>query len=371
MKNTSPALASILTGSFTTRLVIDSFYGPTRTKEDLGEDGWELNWNSEGEIKSAGRVDIVYTDDLAQSLTPNEFADTLAPFGQELNILLEVTAGDGFTETIQQGRYLITGVPDARDEHMNVLGELLTIGSRVTLTLEDRMVRIKRAGFRSGQAPASLASCWAELQRISGMQVIRSVADKPIPVGLIYKAAEGGRLDAVQALARILDGVAYITPDGALSVLPDVWGAPVAALVLGADGTILDVGHSMESEDVFNEIVGNFQDADRNPIYAVAAVITGPLATTGPFGRYTRYVTSEQVSTQAEADAYVRAALAIATSTQVYRVPVQCVLDPRLDDGDVVTVERPTGGTLTGRIANHRIGNDGTMSLELDVQRNV
>lgn len=364
------SLAQVLTGSFSTRLIADVFYGAERRLADLPVGSWELKWDSEARIKSGGSLTVEYTSDLAESLSPSEFTDILAPFGQELNLLMEVSAGE-FKETVQLGHYRITAVPDARDEHMKLLGRTLTIGSRVSLTLVDRMVAVERAGFRSEQSPPSLVSCWAEIQRLTGMQVLRSVADKAIPTSVVYLAEQGGRLKAVQELARTLGGVAYVTPDGAVSVLPDEAGPVVGALTLGSSGTILDVAHSMESDGVYNEVVGNFEDDERNPIYAVKALTSGPLSIDGPYGPYTRYYSSPYVKTQAAADSAVAAILTQVSSTQTYRVPVQCLVNPLIEDGDVVTVERPEGGVLTGRVVSHKFGSSNLMSLDLDVQRNV
>lgn len=370
MRQHTENLAQVLTGSFSTRLIADVFYGAERTFADLPVGSWELRWDSEARIKSGGSLTVEYTSDVADSLSPTEFADVLAPFGQELNLLMEVSAGE-FRETVQLGHYRITAVPDARDEYMRLLGRTLTVGSRVTLTLMDRMTGVDRAGFRSEEAPPSLVSCWAEIQRLTGMQVLRSVADKAIPTSVVYLAEQGGRLKAVQELAGILGGVAYVTPDGAVSVMPDEVGAAVGALTLGESGTILDVAHSMESDGVYNEVVGNFEDDDRNPIYATAAIIDGPLAIDGPFGPYTRYYSSPYVKTQMAAQSAVDAILSQVSSTQTYRVPVQCLINPLIEDGDVVTVERAEGGVLTGRVVNHRFGASNLMTLDLDVQRNV
>src|SRR3989337_234136 len=159
MRPGSDQLIKMLTGPVSPRLIVDSFYGPTRTKTDLGADGWELTWDSEAEIKSAGTLTVVYNDDLAKSLSPAEFNDVLAPFGQEVNLRLEITVGESFVETVQLGHYRITAVPDARDEHFDHLGQTVTLGSRITLTLEDRLVGLKRWGFRTEQSPAE-TTCW-------------------------------------------------------------------------------------------------------------------------------------------------------------------------------------------------------------------
>lgn len=370
MRDHSENLSHVLTGSFSTRLIVDAFYGPTRRAADLPYGSWELQWDSEARIKSGGSLTIEYTDELAESISPTGFTDMLAPFGQEVNLLMEISAGS-FSETVQLGHYRISAVPDARDEHANHLGQVITVGSKVTLTLEDRLIGVDRAGFRAEQSPPSLASCWTEIQRLTGMQVVRSVADKAIPNSVVYLAEQGGRLNAVQALADVLGGVAYVTPDGAISVLPDEWGPVVASLELGDGGTILDVAHSMESEGVYNEVVGNFEDDDRNPIFASAAIESGPLAISGPYGAYTRYYASPFVKTQAAAESAVAAILTQVSSIQSYRVPVQCVVNPLIEDGDVVTVQRPTGGVITGRVVSHKFGASRLMTLVLEVKRNV
>lgn len=370
MRTGSDLLKEALKSGVTHRLVVDAFYGATRTAKDLPVVQWELQWDAEAQIKSYGKLVIAYSGDMADSYTPKQFTDLLAPFGQELNILLEVSAGE-FSETIQLGHYRIVSVPDARDEHMNVTGRELTVGSRVTVTVQDRLVGVKRRGFRYEEQPPSLTSCWGELARLTGMQVIRSVPDKAIPASVVYAAEQGGRLNAVQALADVLGGVAYVTPDGALSVLSDEVGDVVLELTLGDEGTLLDVAHSMDSEGVYNTVVGNFTDADNNPITAVASLTTGDLGTDGPFGEYTRYYSSPLVKTQEAAQSAVDAILARAVSTQTYRVPVQCLVNPLVEFGDVVSVQRPVGDPLVGRIVKYKFGSSRMMSLEMDVTRAI
>lgn len=370
MRAGSDLLKAALTSNVTHRIVVDSFYGATRTAVDLPVDQWELRWDVEGEIKSFGQLTIRYSGDMADSYSPKEFTDLLAPFGQELNILLEVSVGD-FSETVQLGHYRIVSVPDARDEYMSIPGQNLTVGSSVTVQLQDRLVGVKRRGFRFEESPPSLMSCWAEIGRLTGMQLIRSLPDQPVPTSVAYAAEQGGRLRAVQDLAGVLGGVAYVTSDGALSVLPDTNGSTALELKLGAEGTILDVAQAMESEGVYNTVVGNFTDADNNPITAVAEKVEGAFGTSSPFGEYTRYYSSPLVKTQAAADSAVAKILAQATATQTYRVPVQCLLNPLIEFGDVVSVERPVGSPLVGRIMNYRFGSSRLMSLEMDVARAI
>lgn len=178
-------LKAALKSGVTHRLVADSFYGATRTAVDVPVTQWELRWDLNAEIKSFGQVTVAYSGDVAESYSPREFTDLLAPYGQELNLLLEVSAGD-FSETVQLGHYRIVSVPDAIDDHMNVLGRNMTVGSRVTLQLQDRLVGVKRRGFRFEESPPSLASCWDEIGRLTGLQLIRSVPAARFPTMLAY-----------------------------------------------------------------------------------------------------------------------------------------------------------------------------------------
>lgn len=373
MRQASDNLKQVLaSGGFTTRLIVDAFYGETRTFVNVPADSYDLKWDSEAQIKAAGTLNVVYSPEVAQSLTPQKFTDTLAPYGQEVNLLLEVASDDStFSETVQLGSYRITAVPEAADSFFEDGDQVITVGSRVTLTLEDRMVAVQRKGFRSEQNPPGNATCWGEIARLTGAQVSRSVPDKAVPSGTTYLAKQGGVLEAVQDLAGVLGGVAYFTPDGAISVLPDERGPVAAELVLGESGTILSVADSMDSDGVYNVVVGNFTDDDRNPIYAVAELTTGPFSTSGPYGEYTRYYASDFVKTQAAANSAVKAILTQSTSSQAYRVPVQCIINPLIEDGDMVSVQRQNGVPIVGRVVSHSFGSSNMMNLELDVQRAI
>jgi hypothetical protein len=369
-------LAEALASDFNVRLIADVFRGPERVFQDLPvSDNWSLKFDSEGRIKASGTLLVQYTSEVADSLTPTEFTDLLAPFGPELNLLLEISVGSLFSQTILIGRYVLTQVPSARDEHMRFLDRTITTGSLVELTLQDSLVRIQRRGFHFEEQPVPSTTCWSEIARISGMQVTRNVPDAPVPAGLLYEPKEGGRLDAVQTLAGRLGGRAFVTPDNTLSVLPyTVPLVPELTLSVGARGTLIDVEHSMESEGVYSEVVGVYEvensAGDRVPLYSLAQLTQGPLSVTGPYGAYTYFHTSNVPTNQQTADAETQAVLTQVSATQTYRVPVTCILDPRVRDGMVVEVVQATRSTV-GRVVNHSFGGNGLMQLELECSRPV
>ncbi len=366
-ENLTNALRS---GGFSVQLVADVFYGSTRTFADLPIDTWQLDWDSEADIKASGKLTIAYSSAIAESLSPTEFTSLLAPFGQQISVRMRISANENrFTETLQLGWYRIESIPDAVDQNFELLGQTLTVGSRVTVNLQDRMLAVKRAGFHSERNATAGGSCWDELGKLTGAQLLRNVPDAALPASLVYEASQGGVLKAVQGIANTLGGVPYFTSDGMLSVLPDEDGDVAATLEVGERGTVVDAGLSMDSESVYNTVVGSFTDDDQNPIFAVAQITSGPLAASGEYGEYVRYYASEFVKTQKQADGAVQAVLEQASRSQSYRVPVQCIIDPRIEDGDVVTVQRPNGTSVTGRVMSHSLSSNSLMDLELRVVR--
>jgi hypothetical protein len=364
----SANLKEVLKGSHSSRLIVDAFYGSTRTLMDVPVVDWDLSGDLSAGVKNTGSITVEYSDELARSVNPKRFVDIFSPFGQELNLVLEVSAGR-FKETVQVGRYRITSVPEGRDEFFGLFGKSLVSGSRVRLELDDRMVGVERRGFVSEQNPVLTTSCYAELGRVTGMQVVRTLPDAPIPGSIVYSADQGGRLKAVQALADALKGIEYVTPDGALSVLPKSGGPVVHELQIGEQGTILDTSYSLESDGVYNQVVGNFDDDDRNPITALAQIMEGPLSVSGPYGVYTRYYSSQLVKTQAQANAAVRTVLDQVSNQRTYMIPVTCIPNPLLEFGDMIRLALPDGTFLLGRLVSHKISMSGPMELVLEVNR--
>lgn len=368
MRGGSDDLKEVLAGGgFTPRFFCDIFAGSARRMEQVPIVNPVLRWNSEQSLPSSADVTVVWASDGGESVTPRRATDQLAPFGPQAIVYCEISA-DQFREVIQLGRYRISGVPSSQDQFMDFMGQRLVSGSVVDLSLLDLGMQVDRWGFRVPEVPPSLGSCFEELGRITGATIVRSVPDQPIPASVVYEANRGGRWKAVQQLAEVLGGRAVFDSFGSLTIVPDESGPVVAELVLGDRGTILDVGSSMESEEVYNEVVGNFEDDDRNPIYSVDAIESGPLSVYGNYGVNTYYVSSPLVKTQSAADAFVATRLKNLSAKLTYRVKVSCLLNPLLEVGDVVSVEREDE-TITGRLVSHQFGADGTMSVELEVAR--
>lgn len=370
MRDHSEQLLDVLTGSFSRRLYVDVFHGTDRVLEDLPVTGWTFEGDLSGEIKHSGRGTVAYSSENGESLVPEGTTGILSPFRARLLMVLEIFTNEGFSERINLGWMQVTKVPSAFDTFATVDGVERVVSSYVEIVFESLDKSVARRGFRFPEQPASLASAYAEIRRITGFPVTQSVVDKAIPSLPTYEASSGGRLKAVQELAGALGGRAVVDPSGAFTIVPDAPGPVVGQLTVGALGTVVDVGYEVDTEGVYNCVVGVFEDANRNPIYATAEVTAGDLATNGLFGEYTRYYSSDFVKTKAQADAAVASILAQVTSSQQYEVPLQCVINPLPELGDTVEVVghvRP----LQGRVVKYSLSDSPLMNLTLQVNRDL
>ncbi|WP_223690138.1 hypothetical protein [Leifsonia poae] len=141
-------------------------------------------------------------------------------------------------------------------------------------------------------------------------------------------------------------------------------------MTIGAEGTVVDIGYEVDTDTVYNCVVGTFEDADRNPIYSVAEETVGPLATSGYYEENTRYYSSPLVTTQAGADSAVRAILTQSIGGQTYEVPISCIANPVIESGDVLRVHGHTR-PLKGRMIRWRMTQAALMDVTLEVQRSL
>lgn len=370
MRTVSAKCAEIIEGgSFDTRVTLTAFYGSEITLEDVPVSSWSFDSERGRDVPTRGTVEAVYNSDDGSSVGPRGFTDALAPFGQEVVASLVVSAGR-FTESIMLGRFRIVEVPEVEDSNMRLGSTVITTASRVKLVLADGLEKVRASGFTGPTRPRS-TFCWPELAVLTGMQIFKTLTERNMPT-VEYELAAGGRLDVCQRIADELGGTLYVRPDGSLTVLPDAPGPVVKTLTLGEDGLRLsEVQRSLSTEQVFNEVVGTFEDADRNPIVVPAAQITeGPLSVNGPLGRRTHYEKSDFVKTLAQAREHVKRVLAHKSTVAAQTVPVTMRLDPRLEIGDTIRIEQDKE-TVTGSIESLTFNDDGTMVCNVKITGTV
>lgn len=369
MRQHSDELADVLSGSFERDVSVNVFNGSVRALEGVRFESWQLDSDLGRGICSQGSGTVVYSSPDGSSVVPVGTEGVLSPFRARVEPVMTIRAG-GFSESVSLGTYRVSAVPFASDYVATVGSRELVTASSVGLRFDSLEADVERWGFRFPEQSPAGASAFSEIRRLTGMPVEQTVTDVALPTLKVWEAKQGGRLEAVVELGKILGGAAVVNSRGAWVVVPDEIGEPVATLRLGPDGTVLDVADEIETDTVYNEVVGSFEDAAGKPIYAVAVAPSGPLSPDGPYLTNTRYYKSDLVKTQAQAQAAVDAVLAQSLGSQQYDVQIQCHVNPLVEIGDVVALEgwkRP----LVGRLRKVALSNSPYMSVTLRVARRL
>jgi len=369
----SDALKLVLTQSFDITYMADLFYDGVRRFEALPIVSPSIKGDSSGEIEESGSLTVMWTDDHGSSLKPQEPADWLAPYGARLVVYAVVSVGQAFTERVQLGDYLITAVPSANDEVFTLGETKITVGSTAELEFKDRMVEVQRDRFTRLSAPSQTASVWTEVATLTGLQVTRSVPDKPINSAVPY---EESRVSAITDLLAILDATPYMEWDGTLAARPKTPPAAVGTLTIGPSGTITQIGSSLDAEEVYNGVVIRGETDGQQSVLAELWVTTGPLAATvpgggrTPFHRKPRFYSNPQITTSDQAIAALPGLLQTYSQPKATTLQIQCVIDPTVQVGDVRTVFDGMS-TWTVRVTQYDLGEAPTMSITGSVLNRV
>ncbi|MFF2054109.1 hypothetical protein ACFVU2_21060 [Leifsonia sp. NPDC058194] len=314
------------------------------TKVRFDEDG-------SAQVQQSGSCTVVWQDDYGTSITPDSAQGVLAPFGAEIYLYSTIVAGP-FIEKVPLGQFRITNVPSAQDEEMLFKGQYITTGSMVDVEFKERLQRVQQDRFDAPSAPTDLTSVWAEIGRQTGLQITRNIADALIPRAVAYQE---DRLKAVYDLANVLDATLHMTADGALSMRPNAWPAPIDALYRGDRGTIVSVGKGMATDGVYNRVAVRSTTDGGTAILATAAKTDGPLravnadGSRSPWGAVTEFVDSQYVTDTTTALQYAQRELGRVAVIGRRTVPIVETFNPLRERGDVITVERAKK-VITGRI---------------------
>lgn len=349
MRFGSDILKGILTGSFNHYWSADLYYNGERRMQDVPITAPRASEDANANIQQSMSCTVVWTDDFGRSVLPTAVQDDFAPFGAQLQVFCIVEAGE-FLERVPYGWFQITNVPDARDEQMRFRGDWITVGSIVELELKELLAAVAEESFDVPTSPKALTSAWDEVGRITGFALDRAVPDAAITRTVMY---EDNKLDALYDLMSvILAAVPHMNADGTLGARPKSWPEPVDRITRDV---IVSVGSMMSAAQVYNRVVVRANGSDQASVLAVAEITTGPLrvrnadGSRSPFGARTRYLSSEFVTTKAQAQKWADEELAQRSLLRTRVVPVVELFNPLRERGDVVLIERPTQW-LIGRV---------------------
>lgn len=359
MRAATVQLRDVLKRSFDYVYVVDVFSNGVRVLKDLPVTNVQLDDDSTSLVQGTGSFTVAYQGDFAESIAPQNIGDLLSPFGNEVIVYVVVNAGPGFTERITMGHYLISETPNIVTQIALFGGGVISRGDLVDVSLKDPMSGIQRDRFDVPGAPPDLSSVWKEFQRLADLPVTRTVADAAISASVAYQE---DKLQAVYDLATVLDATACMTPDGTVSMRPNVWPAPVDVLQNGDKGTLVNIGRGMQNELVYNKIVVRQSGANGSEVLASAEISDGPLRTRNADGSRSPYRTvpyfysSQFITNTAQAQAYAITQLPRVSALRSVKVVLTETFNPLRELGDPLTVNRYAGtvlaNTFLGRVTH-------------------
>jgi hypothetical protein len=320
-------------GGFTVRWVADLMYDGERrlANIDLSDGSLSLNWDGGRFVEGSGEARIVWTDEFGRDGVPRTVGDWFAPFGAELQVDCIIGAGV-FSERIPQGRFLIVDVPDVVESNVLFDGRVIHPGQSFGVTLKDRLAKVQRDVFPYPTASHS-TSAWEEAQNLTGLPVVKNVADVLVP----STPYDGSREDAVRAIFDRLDAWPHLDSTGALTARPKAWGD-----VSGEFRNVISAPLTLTSTETYNRVVVVGKSPDGQPLYGVREVRSGFLRTVNvdgspsPFGGATYKYPGEKLSTQGEVDGYANDLLPRVARLRTRKRVVTESFNPLREVGDVM-----------------------------------
>lgn len=336
----------IRSGGFNAVWTADLMYNGERRLAGVGIRDPRPSWDAGQFVAGSLEVGIVWSDDHARSIIPKQIGDWFSPFGAELQLDVLISAGS-FQERVPVGRFVIDTVPDATERGMLFDGLLIHPGQSFTVQAKDRMWRLQGEEFPFPTARQN-ESAWTEIQRITGMPIIRTVDDATVPAGLAY---EGKKADVLNALFDLMQAWPHLDPAGTLTGRPKAWPDPVDEFT-----NVISAPRSLESSQTYNQVVVEGKSSAGAPIFAVAEVNDGFLrvrnadGSMSPFGVRTYRYQSDFLTTGDQCDAYARELLPRVSKLRGVTREVVEPFNPLREIGDVVLLE---GGPVRIRSLTH------------------
>lgn len=336
MRNASETLRQVIAdGGFNTRWVFDLMCNNDRQLADVEVESPSLSWDGGRFVVPSGQVRVVWSDDHARSIIPRQIGDMFSPFGAEMQVDCLITAGT-FQERVPQARLVVSEIPNATEARLLWEGRLIHPGEAFTVNLTGRLAKTQRDDFPFPTAPRS-GSTWTEAQALTGMRVIRNVADGTVPSGTAY---EGSREDALKAIFDAMDAWPNEDSSGALVARSKTWGAPVDEL-----RNVVAAPPSLTSSYTYNRVVVVGKSPDGDPLYGVREVTDGFLrvrnsdGSQSPFGgaTYRRADNLGVLNTQSKVDAYAADLLPRVARIRSVTRDVTEPFNPLREVGDVLS----------------------------------
>lgn len=332
----SDAAASAITRSYTYRVRVQSWLGDQLLADDVPVASGSEEVDRTLRVPERVTLTVPRTDRGA-SWDPVDADAPLAAFGQRLTVTLGIGLGNGQTEWIQRGEYLIASA--------KADGDTVTVSAVGLLALVDE-ARLASPYQPSGTLVSTLRGL---VEPALTVDVSTDLTDRAVPAGINY---DEDRLGAVLELLDAWPADAHVAPSGYLSVVPATDPTvSILSLTDGAGGTVLRWAGESTRDGAYTAVVVRGTATDGGQVQGVAYDTTGgPLTYGGAFNPLPvpYFCTSPLLTTVAQCSAAAATRLATLRRTAARKVTAEIVPHPGLQAGDGVTV---TGRGMTGQLA--------------------
>lgn len=366
-------VAQVMRRSYSARIIADAFYDgqPTITGMRVAPTG-SITGNASGTIQTTAGVDIV-SDAMAlaggATISPENAADALATYGQEMVLTRQVWLGGTLVGAVPLGTFRINGADDIRQTGKRIGNGQVITAEMVSLQLDDRFETIGAAKFSRVQSPKSGATVWSEVRRFSPFPIVvaADVVDGSVPRTMVY---DEDRLKTISDLFGTRGAAPVLTREGNLTArLIDPIGAGQTPIDIS--GTIQPFTKSM-SNDYVNHIVVTTTNDGKNQTIAEAMITEGPLRYTGPAGDRVQIVDSGLADTRTAALALAQSRLAQGMQSRSQEVKVSCLPNDAVELYDPITATDPnTQVTVTGFVSGYTKPLDPTALMEVTIATKV
>jgi hypothetical protein len=304
-------------------------------------------------------VQLMVNDASALALVPTSPSSALAPTSAT-----EVQAGLGFVGADGVNYTTNLGVFDLAETNVVEQGG----GLLIALQAFDRSRKLDRGKFVTPYTVAAGTNYVTAIQTIVQLafpNVVFSAENTAYTTPLLTFDVQSTYLAAVQQMAKSIGYRIYFDSLGVCVLRPpDTDGDPQWTLAVGSDTRILDVERTLSDEKVYNGVIyrGEAPGVDAVPVQGEAWDLdpssptyydpANPGAST--YGPVPFFAVSEFITTTAQATDAAAARLPY-VSGLVERVKVSTRLNPGIEPGDLISLERPRVGA-TGIYVAEAVG---------------
>lgn len=324
MITVSDAARSVLGRSFVYHVRVESWLGGELLADDIPiVSGSE---DSDRALSVPERVSLsVPRLDRGVTWSPVSADHPLAANGQRLKVSLGIGVGGGVVEWLTRG-WVVVESAVTRGDVVDVTGVGL-----LSLIEEARLVSPFQPSGTLGSTLRGL------VEPALTVDLSAAPTDRSVPAGMNW---DEDRLGAVYELLDAWPADITVDPEGFLAVTPTSTGSPVGALTDGAGGTAVSVDGESTREGAANVVVARGNASDGGQVQGVAYDTAGPKRMGGPFNPLPvpTFYYSPLLTTVAQCNAAAATILARRKRETARRFTAECVPDPTLVLGDVLTV---------------------------------